>query len=266
LSPLLQIEKVSKIYPASKPGNSLKALIEVSFGLEAGKALGIVGESGAGKSTLVRIIMGLEKPTSGTVRFEDQPISFWSDRRRQGLKKDIQLIWQDPVSFLNPFMTVEQLIAEPLIVFKLGKGKERRDRVKELAVLTGLDETFLCKRPQQLSGGQAQRVAIARSLSLNPKLLLCDEILTGLDSPRKVQILDLLKTLKQQTGLTVLLVSHDLAAVAYFCDRLAVMQGGRIVEEAEVGEFLKNPIHPNSARLLEAATKTYVQLAGVRTY
>jgi oligopeptide transport system ATP-binding protein len=253
LSPLLQIENVSKIYPPSKPGKSLKALTEVSFGLGAGRAMGIVGESGAGKSTLVRIIMGLERPTSGMVRFEDQPISFLRERERHRLKKDIQLIWQDPVSFLNPFMTVEQLIAEPLIVFKLGNHKERRDQVRELAFLAGLDETDLSKRPQQLSGGQAQRAAIARALSLNPKLLLCDEILTGLDSPRKVQILELLKTLQHQMGLTVLLVSHDLAAVAYFCGRLAVMQGGRIVEEAEVGEFLRNPQHPYSQRLLQAS-------------
>jgi ABC-type glutathione transport system ATPase component len=266
LSHLLQIEEVSKIYPATKPENSLKALSEVSFGLEAGKALGIVGESGAGKSTLVRIIMGLERPTSGRVRFENQPISLWPDHRRQGLKKDIQLIWQDPVSFLNPFMTVEQLIAEPLIVFRLGNRKERRDRVRELAVLAGLDETVLNKRPPQLSGGQAQRTAIARSLSLNPKLLLCDEILTGLDSPRKGQILELLKTLQQQTGLAVLLVSHDLAAVAYFCARLVVMQEGRIVEEADVNEFLKNPKHPYSGRLLKVTTKTNVESAGGGTY
>jgi ABC-type glutathione transport system ATPase component len=253
LSPLLQIEKVSKIYPSSKPGNSLQALIEVSLNLEAGEALGIVGESGTGKSTLVRIIMGLERPTSGTVRFENQPISFLRERERQRLKKDIQLIWQDPVAFLNPFMTVEQLIAEPLIVFKRGNRKERRDRVRELAALTGLDASLLTKRPRQLSGGQAQRVAIARSLSLKPKVLLCDEILTGLDNPRKVQILDLLRTLQRQIGLTVLLVSHDLAALAYFCGRLAVMQEGRIVEEAGIGEFLKNPKHPYSLRLLQAS-------------
>jgi ABC-type glutathione transport system ATPase component len=253
LSPLLRIEKVSKTYPVSGPENTHQVLKEVTLDLEAGQALGIVGESGAGKSTLVRIIMGLERHSSGTAWFDGRPLFFLTGRERHGLKKDIQLVWQDPVSFLNPFMTAGQLIAEPLIVFSLGNRKERRSRVLELAALTGLDEDGLNKRPHQLSGGQAQRVAIARALSLNPKLLLCDEILTGLDSPHQVQILELLKTLQQQMDLAVLFVSHDLAAVAFFCGRLVVMQGGRIVEEAGVKDFLINPKHPYSIRLLQAA-------------
>jgi ABC-type glutathione transport system ATPase component len=197
---------------------------------------------------------------------QDQPILFLRERERHRLKKDIQLIWQDPVSFLNPYMKVDRLIAEPLIVFRLGNGQERQERVRELASLTGLDEDVLNNRPRQLSGGQAQRKDIARALSLKPKLLLCDEILSGLDSPRKVQILELLKTLQQQTGLAVLLVSHDLAAVAYLCVRLVVMQEGRIVEEADVNGFLKNPKHPYSARLLKLTTKTNAESAGGGIY
>jgi ABC-type glutathione transport system ATPase component len=253
LIPLLSLEKVSKSYRTAGQEGANQALEEVTLSLETGTALGIVGESGAGKSTLIRIIMGLERPTSGTVRFDGRPISFLSERRRWGLKKDLQMIWQDPVSYLNPFMSVEQLIAEPLMVFGLGNRKEQRERVRELAGLTGLEEAVLNHRPRVLSGGQAQRVAIARALSLKPRLLLCDEILTGLDSPRQVQILDLLTRLRDQMGLTVLFVSHDLAAVGYLCRRLAVLKGGKILEEAETHEFLQKPKHPYSAKLLQSA-------------
>lgn len=214
-------------------------------------ALGIVGESGAGKSTLVRIIMGMERPSSGQVWFEGRQTAFLTKREKQLLKKKIQLIWQDPVSYLNPFLTVGQLIVEPLIVFGLEVRKERHLRVQELADLTGLEKNCLPKRPHQLSGGQAQRVAIARALSVNPKLLLCDEILSGLDSPHQVQILDLLKSLQAQMGLTVLLVSHDLAAVGYLCRRLAVLKDGKILEEAETRDFLQRPKHPYSVQLLQ---------------
>ena len=253
MHPLLSIEKVSKIYPAPGPGNTSQVLADINLSLKAGMALGIVGESGAGKSTLVRIIMGLERPTSGTVRFEGRPIPFLPERQKHLLKKEIQLIWQDPVSYLNPFMTVGQLVAEPLVVFSLGNRKDRRERVLELADLTGLEENCFHRRPHQLSGGQAQRVAIARALSIKPRLLLCDEILSGLDSLHQVQILDLLKRLQDQMGLTVLFVSHDLAAVGYLCRRLAVLKDGKILEEAETHEFLQKPKHPYSVRLLQCA-------------
>jgi ABC-type glutathione transport system ATPase component len=253
LSLLLKIEKVSKIYRDTGKGLPFPALEGVSFSLETGSSLGIVGESGAGKSTLVRIIAGLETPTSGTVCFQGRPITSLSTPKRRDLKKDVQLIWQDPVSFLNPFMTVEQLMAEPMIVFKLKNRKQRRGRIRELAALVGLEECLFSKRPRQLSGGQAQRLAIARSLSLEPKLLLCDEILTGLDSPGKVQILDLLKSLQEQMGLAILLVSHDLASAAYICLNLMVMKGGRILETAPMRDFLKGPAHPYSRQLFQAA-------------
>lgn len=248
---LLQIEKVSKGYTGRE--GTLPVVDEVSLNLETGQTLGIVGESGAGKSTLVRMIMGLERPTSGVVTFEGQPISHLKEGQRQGLKKEIQMIWQDPHAFLNPFRTIEQLIVEPLIVFKIGDRSERRKRVRELAAMTGLEEEVLPMRPDQLSGGQAQRVAIARALALNPKLLLCDEILTSLDSPRQVQILDLLKELNRRLSLSVILVSHDLAAVAYLCNYVAVMHAGRMVEKAATVDFLRSPRHPYSLRFLEAA-------------
>lgn len=243
---LLSIEKVSKNYQTAGQRTISQVLVDINLSLEAGMALGIIGESGAGKSTLVRIIMGLERPSSGMVRFEGRPISFLPERQRHLLKKDIQLIWQDPIAYLNPFMTVEQLIAEPLVVFRLGNRKNRWNRVRELATLTGLEKDCLPKRPHQLSGGQAQRVAVARALSIKPRLLICDEILTGLDNPRQVQVLDLLKRLQDQMGLTVLFVSHDLAAVCYLCKRLAVLEAGKILEEADIRDFLQAAKGPSA--------------------
>ena len=244
MNPLLSIEKVSKDYPIAGQRAPSQVLVDINLSLEAGMALGIIGESGAGKSTLVRIIMGLERASSGIVRFEGRQISFLPERQRHLLKKEIQLIWQDPIAYLNPFMTVEQLIAEPLVVFRWGNRKDRWNRVLELAALTGLEKNCLPKRPHQLSGGQAQRVAIARALSVKPRLLICDEILTGLDNPRQVQVLDLLKRLQDQMGLTVLFVSHDLAAVCYLCKRLAVLEAGKILEEADIRDFLQRPRAP----------------------
>ena len=253
MNSLLDLKDLTKEYPAPSGKGKITVLDKVNLTIEPGGALGLIGESGAGKSALLRMIMGLERPSSGTVLFQDRQISLLTDKEKQSLKKEIQLIWQDPLSYLNPFMTVGQWIAEPLRVFSLGNRKDHPSRVRELADLTGLEKDCLRKRPHLLSGGQAQRAAIARALSLTPRLLLCDEILNGLDSLRQVQILDLLKKLQDETGLTVLFVSHDLAAVGYLCRRLAVLKDGKILEESTTNEFFQKPRHPYSVRLLEAA-------------
>lgn len=203
MAPRLELIEVSKVYRAAHSKGTKTVLHPLSLTVEAGEALGIVGESGAGKSTLARIIVGWEQPSSGRVCFEGRWISQLKKRQRQALKKEIQMFWQDPYSFLNPYLSVERLIGEPLEVFNLLPREKRKARVRELARLVGLDERLLENPPGRLSGGQAQRAAIARALVLEPKLLVCDEILTGLDGPHQVHILQLLKDLKERLDLTL---------------------------------------------------------------
>jgi ABC-type glutathione transport system ATPase component len=254
--PRLEWVQVLKIYDGWGSPQGKTALYPFSLQVEAGESLGIIGESGAGKSTLARIVAGLEHPTSGIVRFEGRLISGLKGRERQALKKEIQMIGQDPHSFLNPYLRVQQLIAEPLEVFHIVSRSRRKEKVRELAGLVGLEEGLLEKKPGRLSGGQAQRVAIARALVLTPKILICDEILSSLDSLRQVQILELLKTLKHKLDLTLLFISHDLSAVAYLCENIAVFHEGRLVELSPTAEFLRRPRHPYSRRFLEAARRT----------
>lgn len=249
---ILSIDKVSKFYDSPGQRRPIIALHHVSLKIKEGTALGLVGESGAGKSTLARMVIGSEMPSSGRIWFDGEEVTAMSARRRHAVKRWIQMIWQDPAISLNPFMNVEELIREPLEIFRIGDRRCRKNRVIELLERTGLPVDCLSRRPHELSGGQCQRVAIARALSLNPRLLICDEIMIGLDVIHQKQILELLKELQAELGLTILFISHDLLSVRFFCHRVAVIRDGRIIEEAEPDALFRNPAHPYSAQLVRA--------------
>jgi oligopeptide transport system ATP-binding protein len=251
--PLLILQDVICRYFQPKGKGELTVLKGVNLQLEAGTALGLVGESGAGKSTLARTAGGLEEPTSGEVRFAGRPLTGMKRRERNQLKRFIQFVWQDPFLYLNPYLTVARLLAEPLEIFHPAERKGREGQVLDLLRQTGLSEELLERRPHQLSGGQCQRVAIARALAVRPRLLICDEILTGLDGPNQVQILDLLRILQNKINLTILFISHDLPAVAFLCGRIAILLDGKILEETETPLFLRQPAHPYSRSLVDAS-------------
>lgn len=231
---LLLLRNIVCRYPQPLGKGTYTVLNSVNLVLQAGTALGLIGESGAGKSTLARVAGGLEDPASGEVRFEGRSLGGMKRRDRWRLKKHIQYVWQDPFLYLNPYLTVAQLVAEPLEIFGAAERPDRERQARELLRQMGLAEDLLGRRPRQLSGGQCQRVAIARALAVRPRLLICDEILTGLDGPNQVQILELLRTLRDRFVLTILFISHDPAATAFLCEKIAVLEGGKIVEETEI--------------------------------
>ena len=242
---LLLLRNIVCRYPQPLGKGTYTVLNSVNLVLQAGTALGLIGESGAGKSTLARVAGGLEDPASGEVRFEGRSLDGMKRRDRWRLKRHIQYVWQDPFLYLNPYLSVAQLIGEPLEIFRPVTRPNREEEIRELLRQMGLAEDLLGRRPRQLSGGQCQRVAIARALAVRPRLLICDEILTGLDGPNQVQILELLRALRDRFRLTILFISHDLAATAFLCEKIAVLERGRIVEVEETPRFLSRPAHPS---------------------
>lgn len=233
--PLIEVKDLNYFYRVK--GQKLHAVKNVSFSIHPGKTLGLVGESGCGKTTIGKLLQGMLKPTSGTIRFE-------GDRRK------IQMVYQDPYSSLNPRMTVEELIREPLIIGSIGSKAEQIKRVEELLTLVGLDLHFMRRYPHELSGGQRQRVVIARALAPNPSFLILDEPITALDVSIQAQIINLLKKLQAELGLTYLFISHDLSIVKYLSERVAVMYLGQIVEIADSHELYTHPLHPYTGALL----------------
>jgi len=234
----------------------LKAVDGVSIKIAEGETLGLVGESGCGKTTLGRAIIRLINPTDGDVIFynEDEEISMAS-LDAKGLRKiwrNMKMIFQDPYSSLNPRMTVNEIIGESMLVNGIAKNKELKERVKEIAGLCGLNVRQLSRYPHAFSGGQRQRVAIARALAMRPKFIVCDEPVSSLDVSIQAQILNLLKDLQKEFNLTLLLVAHDLSAVSYVSDRVAVMYLGRIVELAETDKLYYTPLHPYTEALMSA--------------
>lgn len=252
---LLKAIEVKKYYPYKRtfwgtPYSYIKAVDGVSFSITEGETFGIVGESGCGKSTLSRTLMGLEPPTAGKILFDGQELS--SKRVPQSLKRQIQMIFQDPIASLNPRWPIGELIREPLLIHKICSPAKSMERAQEMMELCGLPRDFYSRYPNEFSGGQCQRVGIARALILNPRLVICDEPVSALDVSVRSQILNLLLDLQEKMGLTYIFVSHDLAVIRTICDRVGVMYLGKLVELAGVEELFSHPLHPYTLGLISS--------------
>jgi oligopeptide/dipeptide ABC transporter ATP-binding protein len=254
---LLEVQNLVKHFVADRsmfgrPTAHVKAVDGVSFGVEAGKTLALVGESGCGKSTVSRLVLRLIEPDSGSIRFEGRDLLALDASQLRAFRRDAQIIFQDPYASLNPRMTVSQILTEPLALHDLVPAPHRRERVDELLRLVGLEPRFARRYPHEFSGGQRQRVAIARALAVEPKLVICDEPVSALDVSIRSQILNLLRDLQDRLGLAYIFVSHDLAVVKHIADRVAVMNLGVIVETADAQALFASPRHPYSRALLSA--------------
>lgn len=248
---ILEVKNLVKYFKTKK--GDVHAVDGVSFSIERGKTLGIVGESGCGKSTTGRTILRLIEPTSGEIIFEGRNIEKLSRREMKNLRKDMQIIFQDPFSSLDPRMTVSELIAEPIRLNKILKSPaDIERRVLELMETVGLARRLYNTYPHELDGGRRQRIGIARALSVNPKFIVCDEPVSALDVSIQAQILNLLKELQQKMGFTYIFITHNLSVVNYFADDIAVMYLGSLVEKAPVEELFGNPLHPYTKALLSA--------------
>ena len=253
---LLRVEDVAKYFEVGggfmRKAALLKAVDGVSFSIERGETFGLVGESGCGKTTLSQTVVRLLEPTQGKVILEGQDISHLSSRRLKPFRRQMQMIFQDPFSSLDPRMTVNSIIDEPLKNFGVGNSKERTERVQELLRKVGLNAYFANRYPHEFSGGQRQRIGIARALALQPKLILCDEPVSALDVSIQAQVLNLLRDLQDEFGLTYLFIAHNLAVVAHISDRIGVMYLGKLVELAPTEQVTNNPRHPYTKALLSA--------------
>ena len=248
---ILEVRGLKKYFKT--PGGMLHAVDDVSFSIERGKTLGIVGESGCGKSTTGRCILRLIEPTAGQVVFDGVDISVLSKSEMRKMRKEMQIVFQDPFSSLDPRKTVSQIIAEPIIANKLLKNKaDIEKRVKELMETVGIAERRMDAYPHELDGGRRQRVGIARALAVEPKFIVCDEPVSALDVSIQAQILNLLKKLQKEMGLTYVFITHDLSVVNHFSDDIAVMYLGQLVEKAPAEEMFANPLHPYTKALLSA--------------
>lgn len=250
--PLLALESISQQYPNPGGHGFFTALHAVSISLQRGESLGLAGESGAGKSTLARLVLGLEKPSSGRVLLGGIDLAKLDRNRQKAIKRRVQIIWQDPYLYLNPYYTVQKLIEEPLRVLNLASGAKLGPRVRELLELVDLPGGCLESRPHELSGGQCQRVAIARALAVEPELLICDEALASLDLPQQARILSILKNLQEQTRMSYLFISHDFAALRTICTSIAVLKTGRLVEMGSTDRIINQPRHPYTQSLVRA--------------
>jgi len=249
---LIEVKDLKKYFPIKGSKEVVKAVNEVSFSIEKGKTFGLVGESGCGKSTVARTIIRLYEMTGGSVIFGSQDTSKMTRKEYREFSKSIQMVFQDPYASLNPRMTVERTLMDPLNIHKVGTKKERQDRVKELLDLVGLDQRYLKRYPHEFSGGQRQRIGIARALALNPQLVLLDEAVSALDVSIQSQILNLLMDLQEKLKLTYLFISHDLSVIEYMCDHIGIMYLGKIVESGNRNQIFNNPVHPYTKALLSA--------------
>ncbi|MCR4924333.1 MAG: ABC transporter ATP-binding protein [Lachnospiraceae bacterium] len=236
--------------------NSFFAVNDISLEILEGETLALVGESGCGKSTLAKLLMGMITADEGSIYFEGDEISGLSEKRMRSYRPKMQMVFQDPASSLDPRMKIRDIIAEPLLAWKVYDSKDKvKKRVLELLELVDLKEDCLERYPHQFSGGQRQRIGIARAIALNPKLLICDESVSALDVCVQAQILNLLKALKQQMGLTCLFISHDLSVVSFIADRVCVMKEGQICEMAPASEIYSHPRHDYTKYLLASVPR-----------
>lgn len=255
--PLLQVEHLKKYYPIGSGwfGQSqqfVKAVDDISFTVQKGETFGLVGESGCGKSTTGRSLLRLIEPTGGKVLFEGEDITALSPEALRKRRKEMQIVFQDPFSSLDPRHTVQRILEEPLIVHGMGNAKERKAMIDRLIDVVGLTQSHLQRYPHQFSGGQRQRIGIARALSLQPKLIVADEPVSALDVSIQSQVVNLLQDLQEEFGLTYIFIAHDLSVVKHICDRVAVMYLGRIVEIADKHKLYSAPQHPYTQALLSA--------------
>ncbi|MBN8538018.1 MAG: dipeptide ABC transporter ATP-binding protein [Deltaproteobacteria bacterium] len=254
---ILKAKNIKKFFPIKKgfflrTVGQVKAVDDVSLEVRKGETLGLVGESGCGKSTLGRSLIRLYEPTSGEIEFENKDFLSLGGSELRQLRRDIQMIFQDPFASLDPRMTVGQILRQPFDIHNVGTSQERENRVKELLELVGLKPSHVNRYPHEFSGGQRQRICIARAIALNPRLMICDEPVSALDVSIQAQILNLLKDLQEKLGLTYIFISHDLSVIEYFCDRVAVMYLGKIVEIGTRDQIFSSPKHPYTQALLSA--------------
>jgi len=257
---LLKVSHLKTYFPVRtgllrRVSGYVKAVDDVSFSIAHGQTLGLVGESGCGKTTIGRSILRLVPPTSGEVTLDAQPILKLSSRKLRRARRDMQMIFQDPVGSLNPRMRVAKIVGEPLEVHRIARGKKLRAQVNELLERCGLTPADGVRYPHEFSGGQRQRIGIARAIALRPKLVVCDEPTSALDASIQAQILNLLKDLQQEFGMSYLFISHDFAAVRHICDHIAVVKGGTIVENGTRDRVIDKPEHAYTKQLLAAVPR-----------
>ncbi len=249
---LLEVRNLVKHFPVDNSDDVVQAVDDVSFDIIRGETLGLVGESGCGKSTVGRCLLRLHEPTSGEILFEGKNIVGLPNKEMQALRREMQIIFQDPYASLNPRLTIRSTVAEPLKIHGTGGKAEQNSRVADLLEKVGLDPKFAERYPHEFSGGQRQRIGIARALALNPKLIICDEPVSALDVSVQAQVVNLLQELQEEFGLTYLFISHGLAVVEHISDRVAVMYLGKIVEICRSEELYQIPLHPYTQALLSA--------------
>ena len=249
---LLEVRNLVKHFPVDNSDDVVQAVDDVSFEIIAGETLGLVGESGCGKSTVGKCLLRLHEPTSGEVLFEGKDIVGLPNSEMQPLRREMQIIFQDPYASLNPRLSVRSIIAEPLKIHKIGDKASQNAKVEDLLSKVGLDPKYADRYPHEFSGGQRQRIGIARALALNPKLIICDEPVSALDVSVQAQVVNLLQELQDEFGLTYLFISHGLAVVEHISDRVAVMYLGKIVEICDADKLYEDPLHPYSQALLSA--------------
>ena len=254
MAPVIEVQNLKKYFPT--PRGLLHAVDDVTFTIEKGKTLGVVGESGCGKSTLGRTIIHLHESTSGKVLLEGEPVNNLKGKALRAAREKMQIIFQDPYSSLDPRKTAEQTIREPLLVSGKYSKKEIEEKTIELMDLVGIDERLRKAYPHELDGGRRQRIGIARALALDPKFVVCDEPVSALDVSIQAQVLNLLKKLQQDKGLTYMFVTHDMSVVRHISDDICVMYLGQVVEKCPSKELFKNPLHPYTQALLSAIPST----------
>jgi peptide/nickel transport system ATP-binding protein len=251
---LIEAEGLHKSFKG-QDGVTREAVDDVSFSLAAGETLGVVGESGSGKTTTARIVLGLETAESGVVKLRGRPWSSLPPQEQRAERRHMQVIYQDPLASFDPRYTVERVLVEALQVAGIGRGPERRARLRELLELVQLDESMLSRRPIEMSGGQRQRIAIARALAPEPEVIVCDEPVSALDVSVQARILDLLSDLQRELSLAYLFISHDLGVIHHLSDRVLVMKDGVVVESGDVEEIFDDPKHAYTQTLLNAVPR-----------